>query len=335
MKIPRIDKDYPYMYARVSSKRSKLLDRNDYEKLIKMKPNEIARNLQEGEYKQDMDALGSRYDGARLVELALSRNLSRTLSDIVEMSSGHLEEAIKIYLRRYDLISIKRLLRWKKSGENERIEDLFIPVSTFDFSELKELSELEFEEIIERIDFECEVDYSSYIDTEDELREIERCIDQAYFDELDVLAEKVSSSHFEDFIRTEMRYENLKVALRLKRYDISEEDIRNRLLRNGNDSVLEEVVSSEDIEEAKQVLAREGMITDSGESLEDIEHALEVSRLEDAVKMLHTEPLGLTSILGYVVAKIVEIKNLRMLIRAKETGIHNKETIRKNLVISR
>lgn len=333
--MPRVNRDYPYMYARVSAKREKLLDSSDYEKLIKMKANEIARNLQEGEYKQDMDALGSRYDGARLVELALSRNLSRTLSDIVEMSSGHLQEAVRIYLRRYDLMSVKRILRWKKSGEKERIEDLFMPVSTYDFSELQELAEKDFDDILRDIDFEAEIDYSSYINEKDDLQAIERGLDQAYFDELKDLADKVSSRQFEKFIRKEMRYENFKVALRLKKYGVEQEEIRSRLLKNGRDKVLDEIVASENIEEAKEILSREELIDNSDESLEDIEHSLEVSRLEEAVMMLHTEPLGLTSILGYVVAKIVEIKNLRMLIRARETGIHNEETIRKNLVIGR
>jgi V/A-type H+-transporting ATPase subunit C len=321
------------MYARVSAKRAKLLERNDYEKLIKMEPNEIARNLQEGDYKEDMDALGSRYDGVRLVELALSRNLSRTLSDIVEMSSGHLEEAVQTYLRRYDIMSIKRLLRWKRGGEKERIEDLFVPVSSFDFAELKELSEKSFEEILEAVEFDSPVNYSEYIEGETDLQEIERGLDQAYFDELNRLAERIASSDFEDFIRTEMKYENLKLALRLKKYDVENSEIRNRLLKNGDFKVLDRVVDSKDIEEAKEILLEEGLISDTEMSLEDIEHELEVTRLEDALQMLHTQPLGLTSILGYVVAKIIEIKNLRMLIRAKETGIHNQETIRDNMVM--
>ncbi|EHK01675.1 hypothetical protein HRED_07524, partial [Candidatus Haloredivivus sp. G17] len=34
--------------------------------------------------------------------------------------------------------------------------------------------------------------------------------------------------------------------------------------------------------------------------------------------------------IGYLVAKTIEIENLRMIARAKETGIQNQDTIREN-----
>ena len=328
------NKDYPYMYARVSAKKAKLLDNSDYEKFLKMQPNQIAKNLGEGEYKEDIDALGSNYDGVRLVELALTRNLARSLTELIEIAPENLENILEAYLRRYDILSLKRLLRWKMSDSEIHIDEIITPVSSFSYDELKELSEKEFEEIVENIDFDSDVDYSSYLQGADTVSEIEKGLDQAYFDELSLLSKKMHSKELTDFLERELKHQNLTVALRLKRQDEDEDQIRERMIKNGKSQTLEGVISAESYQEALEVLKDEGRIEDTDKTLEDIEKELEVERLDKALRMLHTEPLGLTSIIGYIVAKIVEVENLRMLIRAKETEIHNMETIRRNLVVA-
>lgn len=330
-----LTKDYPYMYARVSAKKAKLLDSSDYENFMKMEANEIARNLQEGEYKEDIDAIGSNYEGVRLVELGLTRNLVRSLSELVEMAPEDLTEILEAYLRRYDILSIKRLLKWKLSGKEDiDIQAILTPVSSFTYKELKDLSEKDFEEIVEALDFEAQIDYSEYLEGKETVSEIETALDQAYFDELSLLENKVSSKEFTQFLKREMEHQNLTVALRLKKQGTEKEDIQTRMIENGGSKIVDRVIEAKDLDQAVDALVEEKMINSTGEGLEEIEKELEVNRLQRALKMLHTEPLGLTSIIGYIVAKITEIENLRMLIRAKETGIHNIETIRRNLIVA-
>jgi len=328
-------RDYPYMTARASAKKKKLLDQSDYENLLKMQPNEIARRLGEGSYQEDIDDLGSKYEGARLVELALTRNLSRTLSDLVDMSPETLERIIKVYLRRYDILSLKRLLRWKKSGEKGDIHDLLTPVGSYSYGELKELSEKTTEIIIEDIEFEdAEINYSEYLEGKEEISGLETALDQAYFDELGLLAENTRNKDLKEFIQTEMEHQNIKIALRLKKYGISEEEVEKRMLEIENGKVVDEIVKSRSFEDAIDVVKDSGLLPErASDDLEDIEHEMQVKRLSEALSTFHREPLGITPIIGYVIAKITEVRNLRMLIRAKETGIQNNETIRKNLVM--
>jgi len=322
--------EYPYMNARVSAKRSKLLDRGDYEDLLKMQPNEIARNLEEGDYRDDINELGARYDGVELVELALNRNLSRTLAHLREIAPAELERIISVYIRRYDITTIKRLLRWKRSEDDIEIQDLLMPVGDFDRERLEELAEEDFQDILDSIRFrDSEIDYQSYIEGKDELAEIESALDEAYFDELNILADELGSPQFRRFIRKELEHENLTTVLRLKRYGFSEDEIKPLLLSRTT-KLAEEAAGTEGLEEALEVVKREEEV--EGERLEDVEQALEVKRLEQAMRIGGTEPLGITAILGFIIAKIVEVKNLRMLIRAKEAGIQNRETIRRNLV---
>lgn len=331
-----LEKDYPYMYARVSAKKKKLLDRNDYESLWKMQPNGIARKLEEGDYKKDIDELGSEHEGVELVELALMRNLSRTMSHLAEISPEGLKPVINAYLRRYDILSFKRLLRWKKGGEENNIESFLMPVGDYSIEDFRELSEKSFEEICEAVQFsDTDVDYCGAIDSSMDLREIERELDRQYYRELKQVSKTIGSQWFNRFVNQELEYENLKIALRLKKYGLEEEEIREWLVTDEFTDTLEQIIEAEDLEEAIEIVRESGKADVNGDqTLEDIEHSLEVARLNRALRNLHIEPLGATSILGYIIAKITEVKNLRMLIRAKETGIQNRETIKRNLVIA-
>ncbi|MFQ3308030.1 MAG: V/A-type H+-transporting ATPase subunit C [Candidatus Nanohaloarchaea archaeon] len=332
----RLSTDYPYMYSRVSAKKAKLLDEKDYEKLVKMSPSEIARNLEEGEYKKEIDELGSQYDGVRLVELALARNLANTFSHLSDIAPETLEQTMTTFLRRYDILSLKRLLRAKKTDSKEDVLSLLTPVTGYTLQELEELSTKSFDHIKDNIEFENSgINYQKYVEDKEELHEIEKALDQAYFDEMNLLASKIRNKHLKKFISEEMEYENLKIALRLKKYGVDEEEIRENLLKNGKSRVVEEVINSKNLEEALEKVEEELDIRFEEENgLEQAEHQLEVARLENATKTLHREPLGITSIIGYIVAKTIEVRNLRMLIRAKETGIQNQETIKNNLVIA-
>ena len=333
----RLGRDYPYMYARVSAKKAKLLERNDYESLWKMQPNGIARKLEEGDYKEDINALGSEHEGVELVELALMRNLSRTMAHLVEISPESLKPVLNAYLRRYDLLSFKRLLRWKKGGQQESIHGFLLPVGRYTFEEFEELAEKSFEEICEEIEFpESVVDYQEHIDPEADIREIERVLDQQYYRELEQVCDQIGSIWFDKFVTQEMEYENLKIALRLKKYGMEQGEIKEWLATDEITDTVDQVMNANNLEEAIQVVKESGKAGDLTEEqgIEEIEHSLEVARLNRALRNLHLEPLGATSILGYIIAKIIEVKNLRMLIRAKETGIQNIETIKRNLVIA-
>lgn len=325
------------MYARVSAKKNKLLDRSDYENLWKMQPNGIARKLEEGDYKKEINELGSEHEGVELVELALMRNLSQTMRHLVEISPDSLNPVINAYLRRYDILSFKRLLRWKKGGGENSIDSFLLPVGEYGFEEFKELSKKDFEEICGAIKFpESDVDYCGAIDSSMDIREIERELDKQYYKELRQVSDTIGSKWFDRFVNQELEYENLKIALRLKKYGLEEDEIEEWLVTGEHTDTLEKIVEAEDLEEAIEFVREAGKAEDinGDQTLEEIEHSLEIARLNRALRNLHLEPLGATSILGYIIAKITEVKNLRMLIRAKETGIQNMETIKRNLVIS-
>ncbi|MFB6216489.1 MAG: V-type ATPase subunit, partial [Candidatus Aenigmatarchaeota archaeon] len=222
-----------------------------------------------------------------------------------------------------------------KGGERNGIESFLVPVGACSLEELKELSEKSFEEIKDAIKFpDSQVDYQSAVAEAEDIKEIERELDRKYYEEIEQIGSKIGSRWFDRFLENEITYENLKIALRLKKYGLEEEDIKDWLVTDDTKDI-QEVLDAEDLDEALEAAKSSGLIdVENGSTLEEVEHSIEVTRLNRALKTLHVEPLGATSILGYIVAKLIEIKNLRMLIRAKETGIQNLETIRSNLVIA-
>lgn len=330
----KIQRDYPYVNARVSAKGAKLLGNSDYEKLLKMEPNEISRRLEEGEYKKEINELGSEMSGVPLVEAALKKNASRTLTKLVEMSPGKLEEFLKLYIRRYDIENLKKLFRTMASDEEKDIEEEIVaPGLEYPVERLKNLSEMEFSEAMDSISFEGGINYEKHLESVETVKELEKALDQAYFHELEELEEKTGNRKMKNLLKSELEYENLRIILRLKKYNIDQEEIIERIFTDKPKGIVEEALQAENLEEVYQILSDSKWEVRRGDNLEEVEHSLDVSRLRRARRNLRTSPLGPAPVIAYVIAKMVEVKNLRTLIQAKATGLMDTDEIRNNLVI--
>src|SRR5688572_6873952 len=135
--------NYAYVSARVRAKKTQLLAADEYPKLLAREASEIARALQEGAYKGEIDELAARYRGAELVERATRLNLGRTYAQVLGFATGELQSAIQAYLARYDVYNVKTILRGKFArAKPEDILDETIPAGTL-APRLAELTRLE------------------------------------------------------------------------------------------------------------------------------------------------------------------------------------------------
>ncbi len=325
-------RDYPYMNARVSAKGAKLLDRQDYEQLLKMESNEIARKLEEGGYGKEINHLGSQLEGTQLVEAALRNNMYRELKELVEISPNGLADIIETFIRRIDVTTYKRIIRWKKSDEREEIEAVIGPGYKLDMEKIQELSEKTLEEILKEIEFEGSKDYTAEMEASDSVEELENALDTAYFEELLSKADSTGNESFRSFVRSELEYENLRTVLRLKKHGVEDEDIRERLIEVEVSELVEDCINAGSLEDAVELVEESSWDIEDG-SMENVELQLQIARRRKARKAMKTESMGLTSVIAYIIAKIVEVNNLRMIIQAKSTGIQSAEEIRENLVI--
>lgn len=341
---------YPYTYARVSAMKSKLLRKDDYQKLLKMKVNEIAKFLQETEYKKEIDEMAVSFSGIDLIEISLNKNLVRAFNKLKRISEGDLTFLIEAYLHRKDMMNLKTIFRGKfTKADNSYVESLLMPVGVLSKEYFLTLLKKEsVEDIAKAIRF---IDLSHAVKVFKEsknLFEIENKLDRYYYETLLTFTKKIpgQGSLFKEFLENEIDILNIKTILRLKREGMPAKEIERYVFFSGarlKKQALLKLAHLPDVAAVIASLKKYGYakLLDEGEerlkkekSLIDIEIQLNHYLLDRAGLLLHQNPLSIDVILGYMFAKEVEIRNLKTLIKGKQLGL-DEDFISKELVIHR
>ncbi|MCX8146924.1 MAG: ATP synthase A1 subunit C [Candidatus Woesearchaeota archaeon] len=340
---------YPYTYARISAMKSKLLSRDDYNKLLKMKISEIARFLQEMGYKKEIDELGVRYAGVELLEHSLKRSLVRDFIKLkIIAEDDNLRQIMVEYMKRNDIYNIKTIIRGKFTGENEeKIKELLVPVGVLDEAFLLGLLKKDFEEILKiaqslfSIDNESFKEAYSSLKENNSLFEIENLLDHTYYSQFFKFADRmpVQGNVLKEFIENEIDTLNIAVLMRLKKEGMAKKDIEKYLFYAGAKITKEMLRKLSESENLKEFLDRLSRISGFGfvrqiSEKEDyiIEILLKKRLLNNAILLLHKNPLTIDIILGYMFAKEIEIRNLMTIIKGKQLGFEE-SVIEKELVI--
>jgi V/A-type H+-transporting ATPase subunit C len=74
---------YIYLCTRMRVRKSKLIQRDEYLRMANMSLPEIIRVIEETQYKQEIDELGTSFKGIDLIEVALSWNLAKDRKSVV------------------------------------------------------------------------------------------------------------------------------------------------------------------------------------------------------------------------------------------------------------
>ncbi len=342
--------NYEYVTARVRSRRAKLFDEDDYRKLVRMGPGEIARFMEETEYEREMNELGSRHSGVDLIEYALNRNLARHFDALLRFSEGQLYDYVARYLRKFDAWNIKTVIRGiYSSAGREEIENDLIRAGEFSEATLAALLEADdIETVVERL--EGTIFGAAAADALGEFQEtgtlvpLENAIDRAFYSNL--LSGLPSETDratglYVEFLRAEIDFRNLRNALRLSRsgadIDPAEyyipggrlfEESELRALVGNTDQLVERIRTStygEDLATALEEL-------EEAEGLVEFERALEAALLEYSRGLSNRYPLSICPVFAYVLAKEREVDNVRAIARGREAGLTD-ERIQEELVV--
>jgi V/A-type H+-transporting ATPase subunit C len=346
-RIPLELGNYPYVTARVKAKKALLLPTDTYEKMLQMSIPEIARLLGEGEYREEIVALGTRYSGVDLVEMATRNNLAKVFTQIIEFSEGHLREMIARFLDRWDVWNIKTILRGKFYGASpEEIMEDIIPAGSFSREFLERLVMTEtVDEILEALEGtiygQTLLGLPATLEEARTLAPYEDILDRVYYE---YLLEVVPPSSeptrlFHNFVRMEIDVVNVKTLLRVRGMeDIVERQI---FVRNGlrfSADELREMVRLE-LPALLQRLSKAPFYADLAPYLQEGEErlslgirAMEKWLLGQAAKGANLHPLSVLPVLDYIVAKTKEVENLRIIARGKASGL-SVDLIREMLVI--
>lgn len=337
--------NYAYVTARVRAMKSNLLPREAYPRLMNMGIDEITRFIEESQYKQDVDELARTYDGVDLFEHALNRNLAVTFTKLINISEGELNYLISEYLRKYDIWSIKTILRGKYCNASvEEINDSIVSAGQLSYPFLSSLSEKESYESI--IDALSGTDYYPTLKEYDgtNLSDIENQLDKMYYSGLSSTVDNPKSNDsklFSKFIRTEIDMKNLSTLFRLKNADVEKDEIADLILEGGLHLSIKEIEKllplpfSEFIQSLEKYPYWEdisGIVKPEMDSLVELETQLTKSNIKSASSFSHVYPLSIVPIMDYVLNKTNEVHNLRIILRGKAADL-DEEIIKNQLVI--
>ncbi|MCD2202916.1 V-type ATP synthase subunit C [Halobacterium sp. KA-6] len=341
--------NYEYVVARVRHRRASLFSDDEYRKLLRMGTGEIARFMEETQYEDAVNALGSRFSGVDLVEHALNETLAEDFQDLLRYSEGRLYEQVVRYLRKFDAWNVKTVLRGLYSGAtDEEVRSDLIDAGEFEDAFLDRLVAAEsIESVVELLDGTL---FETYLDSAFEAYEesgtlvpLENAVDRAYYENLvpDESARGEAAQLYREFLEAEIDFRNVRNALRLARsgadVDPAEYFIDGGALfdrKEVGQLVADRSTLVTRIRESKygDELSKALDELEDAESLIGFEHALDRALLEYSDHLSYVYPLSVCPVLAYVLAKEREVDNIRAIARGREAGLSEAE-IEEELVI--
>ena len=334
---------YPYTVTRVKVMRSSLLTPQDYLKMHNMGFNEIARMLEEGEYREDINKYSGKHSGIELIEVAIKENFARTIQKLLFISTREVRELIQTYSLKWLLHNFKLIMKVKMGIlDSDEMTILQIPLKPTTYSFSRELLREEMEEIIKRIASRVPIDQKELLDyvEQKDVIGLENAIDRAYYKNLQALVKRMALGRKDPLKRLlsdVIALTNIKTIIRLKSKKVNQEKIKAALIPMPGRSLIKKLVEADNLHATLEIL-RESSFAVLGDARveEDIallENLSEQYLFRYAFILLHRSPLSVSSVFGFMLLKEIEVRNLRIFIHAKTLGL-DKEFIDSTIVVN-
>lgn len=302
--------------------KSALLKKSDYTKLVKMSLNEVTGFLESTEYKKEIDEVALIHKGMQLAEIAINKNLSNTHKKLRRITPMKLRQFLDIYLMRHDLYNVKTSLRAKYTGETEiehLMEPYALPIQFLKDLMKKATMEEMLAEVLDRPTLKKIRDKSQ------NLVEIENMLDKEYYSKV---IEITGKSLFRQFLENEIEIRNIINIFRFKREGMDRGEIQKYLISSPSKTVKR--LAGASLEDLPGIIENSKYGKHAKHGLDEykkkgtliyLETSLFKHLLESGLKMLHQRPLKADAIFGYLFAKEIEARNLKMLIKSKQLGL--------------
>jgi V/A-type H+-transporting ATPase subunit C len=344
--------NYSYVTARVKAKKSLLISKDNYPKLLLMDLNEIGRFLGETQYKVEMTELATKYDGVNLIELGTSKNLARVFTDILNYSEGDLRQMLESYLCRWDIWNIKTVLRGKFYGASaEDIQEDIVAAGKLSEEYINTLIALDsVEDVLKEIrnkeglaiPDEAVAEYNA----SKTLAPLEDHLDKVYYQDAlgCIKCSNRAERLFKQFLRKEVDVTNLMTLMKLKKEGISPERPERYFIEGGEELEVKTLVALSRAETMDQMVSEltkysfYAVIKDALEefkqngSLTSVSLAMQRHLLRQSEKFSHIYPLSILPIVDYMLRKKQEVDNIRIIARCKESDL-GPDQIKKLLVM--
>ncbi|MCK9276887.1 MAG: V-type ATP synthase subunit C [Methanoculleus sp.] len=132
-----------YACTRFRVRKTKLLPREEYLRIMRMSMPEVVAHLGRQEDYQDVMDLAGEFSGAQLIEEAVNRSLARSFRSAMAIAPGDLHTLTGEYLARWDIANVMAILRGTVHNVPRRqVRDLLIPAGEIDSALLDHLLNL-------------------------------------------------------------------------------------------------------------------------------------------------------------------------------------------------
>jgi V/A-type H+-transporting ATPase subunit C len=313
---------------------------------------EVIRFIGETIYRSEINELSTKYSDINLVEMATTQNLAKTYQEILGFCKGELRLHVADYLRKWDVWNVKTLLRGKSYGAtpDDIMEDI-VPAGALRrefFLDLANKETLETTvEGLRRTPYHGTIMHGLGASGELDLLKIENALDRDYYSLLlciECAESKWVTRLLNRFFRGEIDVTNLKTLFKLKFEGLEGERIMEFLIPGGlelRDTDLKQLALTEsykafvnDLQKYKFYESIRSAVEGSEErkTINSIIMALEQAHIVRAEKFGKIYPLSPLPIMDYFIKKRIEVDNLRIICRAKHTGL-SEEMIKEMLIM--
>jgi V/A-type H+-transporting ATPase subunit C len=297
-----------------------------------MDSSEIARYLEETQYKDEIDALSKDYSGTELIEHATFANLAKTYRKLLDVSIDEPQFLILEYLRRWDIWNIKTVLRGKFYGASDaEIMKYLVPAGELDAEFLDGLTKKgTLQEVISAFEGK---DYSSALAQYDgkNLASLENALDKLYYFRMERAVGgtlSVGGGLLLKYVRREIDIRNLITLFRMNKAGVDGAIIQENLIPGGK--LHEELSRMAGQPFGEFLRGLEGypfwssisdIATADIDAISRIEARLRAYLVRYAWALSNYHPLSILPVLGYIVSKDTEVANIRKIVRGKEAGL--------------
>jgi len=326
--------NYAYVATRARSRRSRLLPAEAYNQLLNLEHAEIARYIQDLEYRREIDRYGSTLSGADLIETALVDNLAKDVGDFLSFSKGTLRDILQVYAEKYRVDNLKNIIRGiNQNMDKENLERLVCPINDSDkvlYNKLYDSKTVE--------DVASSLEGTNYYNplkkalesrNSDSLQPLEDALDLIYYKNL--VSNQPSGGAdvevYRNFIHLKVDIANIKTLLRMRHRGIS---AHNELLIDGGTLGVDMLSSTQTLDDfltslegTKYYDLLEPHLQSDSVNLNSCVHSLDEYMANKTKRFSYLYPLSVLPVLDYLLKKEREVYNLRAIVRGKQAGLAN------------
>jgi len=306
--------------------RTLLIPKEDYKKILKMGLAEISNYLGETQYSKEINKLGVKFSGIELIEQSLNKNFKHTVEKLKRISPDSYNDLIDAYLVKYDIDNIKTIIRANTLKlDHEECKSLLHPFGILSEENLDDLMKKDIDEMLKSLKRPLNKFYKDYKALNSKkLIDIETALDHFYFRSMLEFADRIprQGKLFREFLLSIIHTTNLLTFFRLKKENLSKNEIEKHIFStsDGIENIfLRKLLNAPSKEEINKIIARSRYpINEIDESsLIPIEISLQKYVLERTLLFQHQNPLSVYTILSFLFAKEIEIRNLKIIVKAK------------------